>query len=152
MTKSDLKSTIERIIEKKVKLEVKKQLSEILIKENVRSSKTTKPKFKKEVVQQKNMKHYTKNESLNKILNETANGDWKTLGGEGKVFDSNNMADMLGYGDMGTGGTKEDKLNVNAAKTLSDANVSTEQVPDHVMNALTRDYSDLMKHDKMKGK
>ena len=47
---------------------------------------------------------------------------------------------------------REQKLNINAAKTLSDANVSTEQVPDHVMKALTRDYSDLMKHDKMKGK
>ena len=61
------------------------------------------------------------------------------------------MADMLGYGDMGRGSTKEQKLNINA-KTLSDHNVSTEQVPDHVMKALTRDYSDLMKHDKMKGK
>ena len=137
MTKTELKTTIERIVEKKVKLEVKKQLSEILIKESAHSPE---------------MKHYTSNESLNKILNETANGDWKTLGGEGKVFDTNNMADMLGYGDMGRGGTKEQKLNINAAKTLSDANVSTEQVPDHVMKALTRDYSDLMKHDKMKGK
>ena len=148
MTKTELKTTIERIVEKKVKLEVKKQLSEILIKESAHSPKIV----KKQVVQQKEMKHYTSNESLNKILNETANGDWKTLGGEGKVFDTNNMADMLGYGDMGRGGTKEQKLNVNAAKTLSDANVSTEQVPDHVMKALTRDYSDLMKHDKMKGK
>ena len=152
MTKTELKTTIERIVEKKVKLEVKKQLSEILIKESAHSPKIAKPKVKKQVVLQKEMIHYTCNESLNKILNETANGDWKTLGGEGKVFDTNNMADMLGYGDMGRGGTKEQKLNVNAAKTLSDANVSTEQVPDHVMKALTRDYSDLMKHDKMKGK
>ena len=109
MTKTELKTTIERIVEKKVKLEVKKQLSEILIKESAHSPKIAKPKVKKQVVQQKEMKHYTSNESLNKILNETANGDWKTLGGEGKVFDTNNMADMLGYGDMGRGGTKGTK-------------------------------------------
>ena len=90
MTKTELKTTIERIVEKKVKLEVKKQLSEILIKESAHSPKIAKPKVKKQVVQQKEMKHYTSNESLNKILNETANGDWKTLGGEGKVFDTNN--------------------------------------------------------------
>ena len=33
--------------------------------------KSAKPKVKKQVVQQKEMKHYTSNESLNKILNET---------------------------------------------------------------------------------
>ena len=45
------------------------------------------------------------------------------------------ICDMLGYGDMGRGSTKEQKLNINAQKTLSDVNVSTEQVPDHVMKA-----------------
>ena len=68
MTKTELKTTIERIVEKKVKLEVKKQLSEILIKESAHSPKIAKPKVKKQVVQQKEMKHYTSNESLNLSL------------------------------------------------------------------------------------
>ena len=39
-----------------------------------------------------------------------------------------------------------------AVDTMKKAGVTSAQVPEHVTNALTRDYSDLMKHDKFKGK
>ena len=39
-----------------------------------------------------------------------------------------------------------------AAQTLKEKNVSVNDVPESLVNALSRDYSDLMKHDKMKSK
>ena len=53
MTKTELKTTIERIVEKKVKLEVKKQLKEILIKESVHSPKIPNQKLKNKLFNKK---------------------------------------------------------------------------------------------------
>ncbi len=55
------------------------------------SSKPTKPVEKKS---------FTKNSVLNDVLNETANGDWKTLGGG--EFTSDRMNELVGgqYSDM----------------------------------------------------
>ena len=39
-----------------------------------------------------------------------------------------------------------------AAQTLKEKNLNVGDVPESVLNALTRDYSDLMKHDKFKKK
>ena len=50
------------------------------------------------------------------------------------------------------GGDKETQRKVAAVQTMKQAGVTSEQLPDSVVNALTRDYSDLMKHDKMKSK
>ena len=47
---------------------------------------------------------------------------------------------------------KETARNVAAVQTMKEAGVSSEQLPDSVVNALTKDYSALMKHDKMKSK
>ena len=45
-------------------------------------------------------KSYTNNSVLNDVLNETANGDWKTLGGG--EFTTERMNELVGgqYGDM----------------------------------------------------
>ena len=40
--------------------------------------------------------------------------------------------------------------NMIAAQTLREKNVSTSDVPESLVNALTRDYSELMNHSKMK--
>ena len=53
---------------------------------------------------------------------------------------------------MGYGKSEEVKRDMVAVDTFKKAGVSSEQMPDHITKALTRDYSDLMKHDKMKGK
>ena len=37
-----------------------------------------------------------------------------------------------------------------AAQTLREKNVNINDVPESLVNALTRDYSDLMNHSKMK--
>ena len=149
------KSELIKIIELVVRKEVKKQVKQILITE--KSIKPTpviqsKPKPKPKVEKQ-----YTSNLELNKVLNETVglndksqeDEEWPTMGGS--AFDSTRATELLGYGEsMGT--SKEMKRNMSAAQTLKEKGVSTKDVPESVLNALTRDYSDLMKHDKMKGK
>ena len=96
---------------------------------------------------------------MNEVLNETvglSKGDsemdeYPTMGGG--VFDSSRATELLGYGEsMMMGGDKETQRKVAAVQTMKQAGVTSEQLPDSVVNALTRDYSDLMKHDKMKSK
>jgi hypothetical protein len=155
------KKELIKIIELVVRKEVKKQVNEIFIKENKSSLKSlTEKEFKEPIRQQYKKKekvHYTSNEALNNVLNETVGGiegnskqgteEWPSLGGG--TFDSSNVQDVLGYGDMAP---QETKLNHLAAKTLAEAGSSPEQVGDGVMNALTRNYSDVMKAiEKKKG-
>ena len=73
----------------------------------------------------KKLKNYSKNEALNKVLNETVGGiPSETKGGE-----PNTMTD----------------LNGNA--------VNVDELPDHLSNALTRNYSDVLNLvDKKRGK
>ena len=96
-------------------------------------------------------KTYTSNKVLNDILNETANDDsgWETLGGEGKVHTTEDASSLLKnkYANM------MGDNNINVAQMAVESNVNPEAVPDHVTDALTKDYSALMKAmDKKKGK
>ena len=71
----------------------------------------------------------------------------------GGTFDSTRATELLGYGNgLGLGADKETQRKVAAVQTMKEAGVSSEQLPDSVVNALTKDYSALMKHDKMKSK
>ena len=152
------KSELIKIIELVVRKEVKKQVKQILITEKSIKPKPviqSKPKPKPKVQQ-----HFTDNAELNKVLNETVglndrsqeDEEWPTMGGS--AFDSSRATELLGYGDSiaAQGGSKEMRRNMAAAQTLKEKGVSTKDVPESVLNALTRDYSDLMKHDKMKSK
>ena len=133
------------LIKEVVKQEVKKQITDILINET--NIPKTKPVVKKKVKEQK----FTDNSVLNKILNETAQQqeEYPTLGGG--TFDSSRMTEMLGYGS-GLG-NKEVKREVAAASTLQSAGMNPDDAPEHLKNALTRDYSGLIKAiDKKKGK
>ena len=133
------------LIKEVVKQEVKKQITDILINET--NIPKTKPVVKKKVKEQK----FTDNPMLNQILNETAQQqeEYPTLGGG--TFDSSRMTEMLGYG--GGLGNKEVKREVAAASTMKSAGMNPEAAPEHLKNALTRDYSDLIKAiDKKKGK
>ena len=133
------------LIKEVVKQEVKKQVTDILINET--NIPKTKPVVKKKVKEQK----FTANPMLNQILNETAQQqeEYPTLGGG--TFDSSRMTEMLGYG--GGLGNKEVKREVAAASTLQSAGMNPDTAPEHLTNALTRDYTDLIKAiDKKKGK
>ena len=135
------------LIKEVVKQEVKKQITDILINET--NIPKVKPVVKKKKVEKRN---YTDNPTLNKILNETANQqeDYPTMGGG--TFDSNRMTELLGYGSGA--GNDEVKREVAAASTLQSAGINPDAAPEHLKNALTRDYTDLIKaiDKKKKGK
>jgi hypothetical protein len=130
---------LKTIIRKMVVEEVKKQVNEIFIKEQVKPSRmvATKP-VKREKV------NYTDNSALNKVLNETVGfsetEEYPTMGG--KAYTTEDMSEVLGYGEMASPELKRDQV---AAQTLAEKGVTPEQVGDGVVNALTRDYSSLMK-------
>ena len=146
MKKNDLIKIIELVVRK----EVKKQMTEIFIndKEEIKLSETiSKPKPKKVVNKPK--KQYSKNPVLNEVLNNTKplgssqTDEYPSLGGG--VLGSDNMAEVLGYGDLGRGQNKERAREMAAVDTIKKAGVSVDAVPEGVQNALTRDYSGLMK-------
>ena len=142
------KKELIKIIELVVRKEVKKQMTEIFIndeKEISLSETISKPK----VAKKKSKKQYTKNTALNEVLNNTKplgqqeTDEYPTLGGG--VLGSDNMAEVLGYGDLGRGQNKEKAREMGAVDTIKKQGVSVDQVPEDVQNALTRDYSGLMK-------
>ena len=142
------KKELIKIIELVVRKEVKKQMTEIFIndeKEISLSETISKPK----VTKKKSKKQYTKNKVLNEVLNNTKplgsqeQEDYPTLGGG--VLGSDNMAEVLGYGDLGKGQNKEKAREMAAVDSIKKAGVNVDQVPEDVQNALTRDYSGLMK-------
>ena len=142
------KDELIKIIELVVRKEVKKQMTEIFIndeKEMSLSETISKPK----VTKKKSKKQYTKNTALNEVLNNTKplgqqeTDEYPTLGGG--VLGSDNMAEVLGYGDLGRGQNKEKAREMAAVDSIKKAGVSVDQVPEDVQNALTRDYSGLMK-------
>ena len=144
MKKNDLIKLIELVVRK----EVKKQMTEIFIndeKEMSLSETISKPK----VAKKKSKKQYTKNTALNEVLNNTKplgssqTDEYPSLGGG--VLGSDNMAEVLGYGELGRGQNKERAREMAAVDTIKKAGVSVDQVPEGVQNALTRDYSGLMK-------
>ena len=157
MTKKDLVKIIREVVKREVQKEVKKifieeQVSKPVIK---KGDTVMMGKFKnKPVVEHsKEEVRYTKNESLNKVLNETVGltksesqkDEYPTLGGG--AFDTARMTELLGYGK-----SEDVQRDMVAADSLRKAGKSVNDVPEHITNALTRDYSDLMKHEKMKGK
>ena len=147
------KNELIKIIELVVRKEVKKQMTEIFIndKEEIKLSETISKPTPKKVIKKKSKKQYTKNTALNEVLNqtkslkaqETQTDEYPSLGGG--VLGSDNMADVLGYGDLGMGQNKERAREMAAVDSIKKAGVSVDQVPEDVQNALTRDYSGLMK-------
>ena len=158
------KQELIKIIELVVRKEVKKQVNEIFIKEENSSSLTelvstpiTEKEFKEPIRKQSKTKpkkevNYTSNKALNKVLNETVGGvpqgdgsGYPTMGGG--VYDTSKINDVLaGATGLGNGGvSKEMKREIGAVESIKKAGVSVDQVPDHVTDALTRDYSAVMK-------
>ena len=139
------------LIKELVRQEVKKELTEIFIKEGIKSvteniSKNDvvevlpkrKPKPKKQVT-------YTKNPVLNDILNETANAneldEYPTM--SGKPFDTSRMAEAMGYGNML--GDAESRRKAGAVQTAQSAGVDPNNpAVEEVMGALTKDYRGVM--------
>ena len=134
------KKQLIEVIRKVVRQEVKKQVDEIFIQESVK--KVAQPK---KISQSK--KTYVKdNKALNDILNETValskgkSEEYPTMGG--KTFTTNDMADLLGYGDMKPNGGG--MSNQGVAEIAHKAGVAPEQIDPDVQKAITKDYRELM--------
>ena len=143
MKKSELRLMIRKIVREEVAMSIQEVIKEITQPVNGKISKS-KP-IRKKIVEKK---QYTNNSVLNDVLNETAKGeDWKTMGGDVLTSESRNgIVSKMGYGDL-----MNDNSKINVEQMAVDANVNPTQVPDHVGDALTRDYSDLMKAMKKNG-
>ena len=156
------KGELKKIIELAVRKEVKKQMNEIFINDNnssqlseLVSKPLTEKEFKEPIrkkykVGKKEEVKYTKNKTLNKVLNETKGGipqgegteSYPMMGGE--VFDSSKVTEVaMNSGEFGS--TSEFKRELGAAMTVKAAGVPVDKVPESTMKALTRDYSGLMK-------
>ena len=150
------------LIRELVQIEVKKEVNKIFINEGVKAITQNKgivPEVLANPIPKKSKPKevsYTKDPTLNKILNETANQpqefeEYPSMG----EYDTSNMAELLGYG--GTpfgGGDDETKRKVSAAQTAKSAGIDPANPKvESVMNAMSRDYRDVMKAiDKKKGK
>ena len=145
------KKELIKIIELVVRKEVKKQMTEIFINEDkeIKLSEVVSKPIPKKVIKKKPKKQYSKNKALNEVLNNTnplgssQTEEYPSLGGG--VLGSDNMAEVLGYGDMGRGQNKEMAREMAAVDTIKKAGASVDSVPEGVVNALTRDYSGLIK-------
>ena len=148
MTKKDLVKIIREVVRREVQKEVKK----IFIKEEASPTLSeVLPEVTEPVTSPKKDVKYSKDETINNILNETAGlsksqrDEYPTM--SGGAFDTNRMSELMGYGKP-----EEVKRDMVAVDSFKKAGVSSEQVPEHVTNALTRDYSGLMKAMNKKGK
>ena len=139
MTKKQLMKIITEVVRK----EVKKEVQKIFIKEE--SSNKLLADIIPEVSEPKEQVQYTKNKSLNDVLNETvgltksgkSNGEYPTL--SGGAFDSSRISELMGYGK-----SEDVKRDMVAVDTIKKAGKTVNQVPEYITNALTRDYSSLM--------
>lgn len=130
MKKSELIKIIRTAVKQEISESLPKIISEMLNQTNITEkfdSNNTTNRVIKNTSPQKQIKKFSKNEALNKVLNETVGG----IPQEGSMVTGreNEMTDFNGQ-----------SVNVN-------------ELPDHVSSALTRNYSDVLKLvDKKKGK
>ena len=133
MKKSELRMMIREIVREEVALTTKEVIKEVV---GGKSQPQPKPKPKP--------KYYSKNKVLNDVLNETAMVDkideWETLGGSTYTSDKINEVVGSSYADMMNGSEKP-----NADTVVKSMGGDPSVVGDTLKNALTRDYSDLMK-------
>jgi len=142
-------SKLVTLIREMVKQEVQKEVNKIFINEGIKSMSQRTEDVPEVLPVPKKTKpeevSYTKNPTLNKILNETARGDefeeYPTMGN--KTFDSTRMAETMGYGGML--GSAEEKRKMGAIQTAQaiGADTSNKAVQD-VMQDLTKDYRGVM--------
>ena len=132
MKKLELKTIIREIVREEVRLELRKFLKE-----------SKQAKLKQKSIKKETSAVYTKNKVLNEVLNETANAadEWETLGDKTLTTDSMQSILQKSYSDMIKSPSDS---NIIDSEMVSDTGVPSEQIPDYIKNALTKDYSELM--------
>ena len=158
MKKNELVNIIIEIVRREVKKEVKRifinEGSSMKLSAAIPKVKSNKVVSTKKILQKPKKKYveYTKNQSLNKVLNETVGGipqgdseapqvegyeDYPTLSGE--VFDSNRVDELAGGGDV------QRQRDIAAVQTVKEKGLNVGDVPEDLMNALTKDYTEVLK-------
>ena len=140
MKKGDLKMVIRKMVREEVAMAIQEVITEL----KQPTQQVSQPQPKKKIVEKKT---FSKNSVLNDVLNETAMGDdWKTMGGG--TYDSSKVNEVMSsqYGELMGGKPSGDQM-------VASMGVNPSSVDDATKNALTRDYSGLMKAiDKKQGK
>ena len=89
MKKSDLKLIVRKIVREEVAMAIQEVITEL--RQPVDVQHTSQPKQQKQITESKK---YSDNSVLNRVLNETANGDeWQSLGGG--TYDSSKINDVV---------------------------------------------------------
>ena len=132
MKRSELKLMIREVVREEVRLVLRKILKE---------RKLAKVKKKAPSVRVKKIRPnrtYSSKPMLNEIMNDTAQEvEWETLGG--KPFTTSDMGQLLSK-EYSTPGGKP-----SVAQMAAEEGVDPSTVPEHVTNAITKDYSEVMK-------
>ena len=120
--KSNMRTTIRQIVREEVAMAIKEVIKEL----TNPTQQVSKPKPQK--------KHYSSNSVLNDVLNETATGDWKTMGGA--QYTTERMNEVVGgsYGDM----MNDSQPNGNLAASMG-------VDPNNAPEFLKKDYRAVMK-------
>ena len=147
--KQNTMTALKKIIEEAVQKEVARQIK-IVVQEIVNPSTPVNEVETRSVVEDK-PKINVKDPVLNKILNETEGGiqgsqeAYPTMGGG--AYTSDRVSELMGGNPMmaNTAEGKEKRRQVGAIESMKARGVNSEQVGEDVVNALTRDYSGLMK-------
>jgi len=134
MKKSELKMMVRKIVREEVAMAIQEVITELKEPTVVEKTTVQKPK-KKKIVE----KQFTSNKVLNSVLNETANSDWETMGGGIQTTENMNNILQNQYGNMMNGGQ------TNATPQTDIEGRPITQLPDHLQNAFTKDYSKLIK-------
>ena len=119
MKKSELIKIIRTAVRQEISESLPKIISEMLSQTQIEEKLDIPKKVIKNTLPQKQIKKFSKNEALNKVLNETVGG-------------------IPQEGSMVTGGADE-------VTDFNGHSVNVNELPDHVSNALTRNYSDVLK-------
>ena len=132
------KTNVRTLIRKIVREEVAMAIQEVITELKQPTQQVSQPK---QTVN--NKKSFSKNSVLNDVLNETAQDDeWQNMGGG--TFDSSRMNEIVGgaYGNQKPTGDQ----------MVASMGADPDRVPDAIKDAMTKDYSGLMKAiDKKKG-
>ena len=99
------KKTIRQIVREEVAMAIHEVINEL----QTPTQQVSQPKPKKKIAEKK---HYSQNSVLNDVINETANGDWGTLGGS--KYTTERMSELVGgqYGDL-MSDTPQQNINPN---------------------------------------
>ena len=151
MDTKKLIKAIQLIIKEEVKKEVgnkEKSIRESILKEMKQSQPIVAEKDPLDVdhifeaTQTQHEKSFTNNSMLNAMLNETAQGgEWKSINGPGGVF---NASQAQGWG--GGINTQQSTFQTAEGGQVSAQQLQQTDAGKAVVDALTRDYSGLMKH------